>query len=77
MGLLSNLDCSPRCRLPNAKSVTTALRKVKDLPFSIIANGHGPLLRFNVPEMVGRQVGSGEGHGLGHLSNEDQPGYSA
>ncbi|KAI7837261.1 hypothetical protein COHA_008875 [Chlorella ohadii] len=40
--------------LPNAKSVTTALRKVKDLPYSIIANGHGPLLRFNVPEMVGR-----------------------
>ncbi|KAL4448067.1 hypothetical protein ABPG75_005286 [Micractinium tetrahymenae] len=40
--------------LPNAKSVTTALRKVKDLPFEIIANGHGPLLRYNVPEMVGR-----------------------
>lgn len=46
----------PGCRLPNAKSVTTALRKVKDLPYSIIANGHGPLLRFNVPEMVGRCV---------------------
>ena len=40
--------------LPNAKSVTTALRKCKDLPFSIIANGHGPLLRYNVQEMVGR-----------------------
>jgi flavorubredoxin len=40
--------------LPNAKSVTTALRKVKDLPYSVVANGHGPLLRFNVPEMVGR-----------------------
>jgi hypothetical protein len=34
--------------------VTTALRKVKDLPYSVVANGHGPLLRFNVPEMVGR-----------------------
>jgi flavorubredoxin len=40
--------------LPNAKSVTTALRKCKDLPFSIIANGHGPLLRYNVQELVGR-----------------------
>mmetsp|Transcript_9557 Transcript_9557/g.20353 ORF Transcript_9557/g.20353 Transcript_9557/m.20353 type:complete len:623 (+) Transcript_9557:94-1962(+) len=38
---------------PNAKSVTTALRKVKDLPYNTIANGHGPILRFNVPELVG------------------------
>jgi flavorubredoxin len=30
---------------PNAKSVTTALRKVKDLEFNTIANGHGPVLR--------------------------------
>ncbi len=30
---------------PNAKSVTTALRKVKDLPYSVIANGHGPILK--------------------------------
>ena len=30
---------------PNAKSVTTALRKVKDLPYTMIANGHGPILR--------------------------------
>lgn len=30
---------------PNAKSVTTALRKVKDLPYTLIANGHGPMLR--------------------------------
>jgi flavorubredoxin len=43
-------DCLMR---PNAKSVTTALRKVKDLPYEIIANGHGPALRYNVPEMVG------------------------
>lgn len=39
---------------PNAKSVNTALRKIKDLPYTTIANGHGPLLRFNVPELVGR-----------------------
>ena len=38
---------------PNAKSVTTALRKVKDLQYSVIANGHGPVLRFNVPELIG------------------------
>ncbi|KAG1672365.1 hypothetical protein FOA52_010983 [Chlamydomonas sp. UWO 241] len=38
---------------PNAKSVTTALRKVKDLQFEIIANGHGPILKYNVPELVG------------------------
>ncbi len=35
-------DCLMR---PNAKSVTTALRKVKDLPYTVIANGHGPILR--------------------------------
>ena len=44
-------DCLMR---PNAKSVTTALRKCKDLNFKVIANGHGPLLRYNVPELVGR-----------------------
>ncbi|GLC40020.1 hypothetical protein PLESTB_001519900 [Pleodorina starrii] len=38
---------------PNAKSVTTALRKVKDLPYTLIANGHGPMLRYNVAELVG------------------------
>ncbi len=39
---------------PNARSVTTALRKVKDLPYMMIGNGHGPLLKYNVPEMVDR-----------------------
>lgn len=39
---------------PNARSVTTALRKVKDMPYMMIGNGHGPLLKYNVPEMVGR-----------------------
>jgi hypothetical protein len=36
-------DCLMR---PNAKSVTTALRKVKDLPFTMVANGHGPILKW-------------------------------
>ena len=44
-------DCLMR---PNARSVLTALRKVADLPFSTIAVGHGPVLRYNVPELVGR-----------------------
>jgi flavorubredoxin len=30
---------------PNAKSVTTALRKVAGLNYNTIANGHGPVLR--------------------------------
>lgn len=30
---------------PNAKSVTTALRKVAGLSYNTIANGHGPVLR--------------------------------
>lgn len=28
---------------PNARSVTTALRKVKDMPFKMVGNGHGTL----------------------------------
>lgn len=41
---------------PNARSVLTALKKVKDLEYSTIATGHGPLLRYNVEEIVGRHV---------------------
>lgn len=37
---------------PNARSVLTALRKVSSLPYTMIGNGHGPLLKYNVPEMV-------------------------
>ena len=44
-------DCLMR---PNARSVLTALRKVSDLEYSTIATGHGPLLRYNVSEIVGR-----------------------
>ena len=39
---------------PNARSVLTALRKVKDLQFNMIATGHGPVLRYNVSDIVGR-----------------------
>ncbi|KAG7675217.1 hypothetical protein Ndes2526B_g08081 [Nannochloris sp. 'desiccata'] len=42
---------------PNAKSVTTALRKCASaniMPFGIVANGHGPLLKYNVEELVGK-----------------------
>ncbi len=31
---------------PNAKSVTVALRKVADLDYNTIANGHGPIIRW-------------------------------
>ena len=44
-------DCLMR---PNAKSVTTALRKCANLPFGIVCNGHGPLLKYNVEELVGK-----------------------
>ncbi|KAI8476040.1 MAG: flavoprotein [Monoraphidium minutum] len=37
---------------PNAKSVTTALRKVEGLQYNTIANGHGPILRYNVESLV-------------------------
>lgn len=39
---------------PNAKSVLTALRKCKDLEFRTICTGHGPVLRFNTPELMKR-----------------------
>jgi len=42
-------DCLMR---PNAKSVLTALRKTKDMEFTTICNGHGPLIRYNLPELV-------------------------
>ncbi|KAK9802723.1 hypothetical protein WJX73_000981 [Symbiochloris irregularis] len=39
---------------PNARSVLNALKKTKDLEYSTIATGHGPLIRFNLDELVGR-----------------------
>jgi flavorubredoxin len=40
--------------LPNARSVSTALRKVSSLKYTTIGTGHGPILRHNVGELVGR-----------------------
>eukprot|EP00775_Hariotina_reticulata_P004852 gene4852-5099_t len=37
---------------PNSKSVVTALRKVSDLKYNTLANGHGPILRYNVEQLV-------------------------
>ena len=39
---------------PNARSVLSALKRVKDFDYSTIAVGHGPLLRYNLSELVGR-----------------------
>ncbi|WNZ23171.1 MBL fold metallo-hydrolase [Leptolyngbya sp. NK1-12] len=40
---------------PNARSVLAALKRMKDLPeIDVIATGHGPLLRYNIPDLVGR-----------------------
>jgi flavorubredoxin/flavin reductase (DIM6/NTAB) family NADH-FMN oxidoreductase RutF len=41
---------------PNARSVLTAMKRMKDLPGEIttIANGHGPLLRHNLLELTRR-----------------------
>ncbi len=40
---------------PNARSVLSALKRMGELPtVGTIATGHGPLLRYNVGELVGR-----------------------
>lgn len=40
---------------PNARSVLAALKRMGDLPdITTIATGHGPLLRHNIEELVGR-----------------------
>eukprot|EP01025_Chloroclados_australasicus_P001332 TRINITY_DN10365_c0_g1_i3.p1 TRINITY_DN10365_c0_g1~~TRINITY_DN10365_c0_g1_i3.p1 ORF type:complete len:641 (+),score=84.75 TRINITY_DN10365_c0_g1_i3:113-2035(+) len=39
---------------PNSRSVLTALRKVKNLTYKTIATGHGPILRYNMEELVGK-----------------------
>ena len=39
---------------PNARSVLSALKRMKELPeIETIATGHGPLLHYNVTELVG------------------------
>lgn len=37
---------------PNSRSVLTALKKIANLPYTTIAVGHGPVLRFNIPTLV-------------------------
>ncbi len=40
---------------PNARSVLSALKRMDELPgIAAIATGHGPLLKFNLTELVGR-----------------------
>ena len=40
---------------PNARSVLSALKRMDQLgDVKIVANGHGPLLRHNVDELVSR-----------------------
>jgi flavorubredoxin/flavin reductase (DIM6/NTAB) family NADH-FMN oxidoreductase RutF len=40
---------------PNARSVLSALKRMEALPqLKLIATGHGPLLQYNVPDLVGR-----------------------
>ncbi|NJO42816.1 MAG: MBL fold metallo-hydrolase [Cyanobacteria bacterium CRU_2_1] len=40
---------------PNARSVLAALKRMGDLPeIQTIATGHGPLLRYNIADLVGR-----------------------
>ena len=43
---------------PNARSVLSALKRTKDMDYSTIAVGHGPLIRYNLSELVGRWVAS-------------------
>ncbi len=50
---LKDIGPPPTC----GPQVCVALRKCKDLPFATIGTGHGPLLRYNVPDLVGRWVG--------------------
>jgi flavorubredoxin/flavin reductase (DIM6/NTAB) family NADH-FMN oxidoreductase RutF len=40
---------------PNARSVLAAIKRMGDLPpITTIATGHGPLLKYNISELVGR-----------------------
>ncbi len=40
---------------PNARSVLAAIKRMEDLPpIATIATGHGPLLKYNITELVGR-----------------------
>ncbi len=41
---------------PNARSVISAMKRMDKLPgeFSLVANGHGPILKYNIVELLGR-----------------------
>jgi flavorubredoxin/flavin reductase (DIM6/NTAB) family NADH-FMN oxidoreductase RutF len=40
---------------PNARSVLSALKRMENLgEITMVANGHGPILRYNVDELIGR-----------------------
>ena len=47
-------DCLMR---PNARSVLGALKKTAHLDYTTIATGHGPIIRYNLSELVGRCAG--------------------
>ncbi|KAH7306238.1 hypothetical protein KP509_22G003200 [Ceratopteris richardii] len=44
-------DCLMR---PNSRSVLTALKRVSGMEFGVIATGHGPLLTYNVAELMNK-----------------------
>lgn len=44
-------DCLMR---PNSRFVITALKRIAEKNFSIVATGHGPLLRYNVAELLNK-----------------------
>lgn len=44
-------DCLMR---PNSRFVITALKRIAEKDFSIVATGHGPLLRYNVAELLNK-----------------------
>ncbi|XP_057865504.2 uncharacterized protein LOC131073132 [Cryptomeria japonica] len=44
-------DCLMR---PNSRSVINALKRVSEKDFSIVATGHGPLLRYNIAELMNK-----------------------
>uniref|UniRef100_A0A0C9RM04 TSA: Wollemia nobilis Ref_Wollemi_Transcript_11596_2105 transcribed RNA sequence n=1 Tax=Wollemia nobilis TaxID=56998 RepID=A0A0C9RM04_9CONI len=44
-------DCLMR---PNSRSVITALKRIAEKDFRLVATGHGPLLRYNVAELMNK-----------------------
>ena len=44
-------DCLMR---PNSRSVLNALKRVSGMEFGVIATGHGPVLTYNIPELMNK-----------------------